>query len=80
MPRGYPSFDDLLAKAGEVRASSLAFLEGLTDEDLDKPSHATGEMAQWFGTVAIAWPLFPFTAVSTAAKSPTHAAPPAEPR
>jgi hypothetical protein len=47
----YPSYDELLAKFEAVRADTMALLDTLTDADLDKPSHAPAEMAQFFGTV-----------------------------
>lgn len=47
----YPSYDELLGKFEAVRADTMALLDTLTDADLDKPSHAEGEVAQWFGTV-----------------------------
>ena len=34
-----------------VRAETMAFLDTLTDADLDKPSHAPEEMKEWFGTI-----------------------------
>ncbi|MEM7477182.1 MAG: DinB family protein [Planctomycetota bacterium] len=51
-PSIYPSFDEVMAKYEESHAALVAFVEGLSDEDLDKPSHAEGEMQAWFGTVA----------------------------
>ena len=47
----YPSYDELLAKFEEVRAATMAYVDTLSDADLDKPSHAEGDMAQWFGTI-----------------------------
>ena len=47
----YPTYDELLAKFEMVRGGTMAIVDKLTDADLDKPSHAEGEMAQWFGTV-----------------------------
>ena len=47
----YPSYEEVLAKAAEVRAATMEYVETLTDEDLDKPSTAEGDMAQWFGTI-----------------------------
>lgn len=34
----YPSFDEVLAKCREVRASTISFLDGLSERDLDKVS------------------------------------------
>ena len=48
----YPSFDELLQKFDEVRAATMAYLDTLSDEDLEAESHAEGEMKEWFGTVA----------------------------
>ena len=47
----YPSFAELTEKFQEVRAATLAFLDTLGEDDLDQPSHAEGEMKEWFGTV-----------------------------
>ena len=49
---GYPSMDQLLAKAAEVRTATMEYLDTLTDADLDNASHAEGEMKEWFGTIA----------------------------
>lgn len=47
----YPSMDEVLAKFAEVRANTMQVLDSLTDEDLDRPSHAPEEMKDFFGTV-----------------------------
>ena len=47
----YPAYEDVISKLEEVRASTLALLDTLTDDDLDKPSHAEEEMKDFFGTV-----------------------------
>ncbi|NOY29261.1 MAG: DinB family protein [Planctomycetes bacterium] len=47
----YPSYDELLAKFEAVRAETLAYLETITDADLDKPSHGPEEKKAFFGTV-----------------------------
>lgn len=47
----YPSYDEVMQKYQETHGSIVAFLDGLSDEDLDKPSHAEGEMKEWFGTI-----------------------------
>jgi len=47
----YPSMDELFAKFEALRAETLAHLDTLTEDDLDKPSHAPEEMAAFFGTV-----------------------------
>ena len=39
-------------KLQEVRATTLAYLDTLSETDLEKPSHAEGEMQAWFGTIA----------------------------
>ena len=55
----YPPYAELLAKAEEIRASTLEYLSTLTDADLDKPSHAEGEMKQWFGTIGSCFAAIP---------------------
>ena len=47
----YPSYEELLAKVAEVRAGTKDYIASLSDEDLDKPSQASGEAKEWFGTV-----------------------------
>ena len=47
----YPSFDEVMSKYGETNSKIVAYIDGLSDQDLDKPSHAEGEMKEWFGTV-----------------------------
>ena len=47
----YPSMDELLAKAEEIRSATLAHLDTLTDADLDQKSHAPEEFGPFFGTV-----------------------------
>ena len=47
----YPSYDELLGKFETIRGGTMALLETLSDADLEKPSHAEGEMKEWFGTV-----------------------------
>ena len=47
----YPTMDELLGKFEEMRAASLAHLNTLSDDDLDQPSHAPPEYADFFGTV-----------------------------
>ena len=47
----YPPMEEVIAKLAELRAGTMATLDTLTDADLDKPSHAEGEMKEWFGTV-----------------------------
>ena len=48
----YPPFDDLAAKFEEVRARTLSLLNGLTDDDLDKPSKGCpDDLKDFFGTV-----------------------------
>lgn len=46
----YPSMDELLQKFEEVRAETLAMLDGMTDADLDQPSNVPEDMADFFGT------------------------------
>lgn len=47
----YPSMDELLEKFDQIRAASLAYLESLSDVDLDQKSHAPDEFGDSFGTV-----------------------------
>lgn len=48
----YPAFDEVMGKYNETHAAILSYLDGLADDDLSKPSHAEGELKDWFGTVA----------------------------
>ncbi len=47
----YPSFDELVAKFQEMRANTLSVLDSLSDDDLDKPSHAPEQVQQFFGNI-----------------------------
>jgi hypothetical protein len=47
----YPPIDEVIGKLQGLRAGTMALLNELTDEDLNKPSHAPDEMKEWFGTV-----------------------------
>jgi hypothetical protein len=47
----YPSVDEILARFDQVRADTIRILESLTDDDLDKPSHAPGPAREMFGTI-----------------------------
>ena len=47
----YPPIEEVLAKFAEIRADTMALLDTLSEEDLDKPSHAPEEMKDFFGTV-----------------------------
>lgn len=38
-PANYPTYDELRPKFDEIRVASLAYLEQLTEDDLDKPTH-----------------------------------------
>lgn len=51
-PADYPTYDEVLAKFEEVRASTMAALENMTDEDFDKDSHAPEEMKEFFGKIS----------------------------
>ena len=47
----YPPFDHVLATCREVRASTLALLDSLSEDDLDRPSvNAPKGVAEMFGT------------------------------
>ena len=48
----YPGIDQLLSSYDDVRNDTLAYLDSLSEEDLDKKSHAPEEMADFFGTIA----------------------------
>lgn len=52
-PSRYPSFDELMATLEKVRAETLAYLDTITEDDLDKPSHAPQEYARMFGTIGL---------------------------
>ena len=47
----YPSMGEIAEKFELIRGDTLKLLESLTDDDLDKPSHAPEEMKQFFGTI-----------------------------
>ena len=47
----YPSMDELLGKFEEIRSATLAHLDTLGEEDLDKKSNAPEEFGATFGTV-----------------------------
>lgn len=47
----YPSMDELLGKFEEIRSATIAHLDTLNDEDLDKSSHAPEEFGATFATV-----------------------------
>lgn len=47
----YPSMDELLVKFEEIRAAILIYLDTLTEEDLDKPSHAPEKFGAKFSTI-----------------------------
>jgi len=52
--------EDLLAKFETIRAAALTYLETLSEDDLDKSSHASEEFEAFFGTVGAC-----FSAMST---------------
>jgi uncharacterized damage-inducible protein DinB len=47
----YPSMEELFSAFEKMRGETLAYVDTLTDDDLDKPSKAEGELAQLFGTI-----------------------------
>ena len=47
----YPTYDEMLATYDSVRADTLAYLDTITDDDLDKPSHAPEDRKEYFGTI-----------------------------
>ncbi len=48
----YPAWADVRSKADEVRTNTLAFLDTLTDEDLDNPSkNPPPGREEFFGTI-----------------------------
>ena len=46
----YPDYEEVLAKAEEVRGMTVAYLDSISDDDLDSPSNAEGDMKEWFPT------------------------------
>lgn len=54
----YPPFDDVLAKCREMRASTIALLDSLTEEDLDRVSAKAPEgHEEMFGTYRLCFQL-----------------------
>ncbi len=47
----YPTMDELFAKFETIRTATLAHLDTLSDDDLDKPSHAREEFGASFATI-----------------------------
>ena len=47
----YPSMDELLGKFEEIRSATLAHLDTLSDDDLDKKSNAPEDFGAVFATV-----------------------------
>ena len=47
----YPSMDELMGKFEEIRAATLAHLNTLSEQDLDKPSQAPEDFGAPFATV-----------------------------
>lgn len=47
----YPSMDELLDKFAEIRADLLAYVDTLSEEDLDKPSNAPENFGPKFSTI-----------------------------
>lgn len=56
----YPSLDELMATFEKMRAATLAHLDTLSDDDLDKRSHAPEDFGPPFATVGAC-----FAAMST---------------
>ena len=50
-PDEYPSVDQLIGKFQEIRAAILTHLETMTDDDLDKASHAPEKFGPKFATI-----------------------------
>ncbi|MCA9230389.1 MAG: DinB family protein [Planctomycetales bacterium] len=50
-PSVYPHFSELRATLEQVRSDTLAYLDTITDADLDKPSHAPEDRKDYFGTI-----------------------------
>ncbi|MEM9659785.1 MAG: DinB family protein [Planctomycetota bacterium] len=50
-PSAYPTMDELMEKFATIRVASLAHLDTLTDDDLDRRSHAPEEAGPFFSTV-----------------------------
>lgn len=49
--RLYPSMDELTDRFNKMRSATLAYLDSLTDADLDQRSHAPEEFGELFRTV-----------------------------
>jgi len=47
----YPAYAELLEKFESVRADTLAYLDTISDADLDKRSHAPEDKKDYFGTI-----------------------------
>jgi len=47
----YPSIDEVIGRYREIRAGTMAYVETLSEADLDQRSHAADEIAENFGTV-----------------------------
>lgn len=47
----YPPMEELMGKFEGIRAATLAHLDSISDDDLDKPSHAPEEFGPFFDTV-----------------------------
>jgi hypothetical protein len=47
----YPSMDELLGNFEEIRAAILSYVDTLTEEDLEKPSHAPEKFGPKFATI-----------------------------
>ena len=51
-PSRYPPMEEVLARFEQIRNETMRFIDSLSEEALDKPSHAPNEMKPFFGTVA----------------------------
>lgn len=49
--RQYPAWDEVMAKFEDTRSRTLQLLDSMSDDDLDKSSHAPEEAKQFFGTI-----------------------------
>ena len=47
----YPPIDEVFEKLVQIRASTISYVESLTDDGLDQPSHAGEGAKEWFPTV-----------------------------
>ena len=47
----YPTLDELIMKFDEMRSATVAYLQTIVDDDLDKPSRAPSKFGKSFATI-----------------------------